>query len=300
MIVSYKWTAGLSLLLSSLTAAAAPAQLSLVVFDHDPLRTPTTSISEGSVGERLRWELDAPKFNGDAPGSLRALYRSDLPSARLGWSTTTPLTERDAFTLWTIVTIESEDFAADPFGFHQISWGLWNAGTTGLQRTGTPTNFAADTFDLLEWDYFPNVSPFFGGPFVTPTAFGAANRQDPFFDLFGAFTNVSFGSVEYPLPLDQPLLVSLEHDPTTQRLRTQIWLIAADGSLQLAVDATALAAIDALPLAQFDLTRFGLTLWQDGFTGPTPSLQAVVRFEAIGLWLGSLPLEITDIGRLLQ
>jgi hypothetical protein len=299
MTVRFWLAAGLTLL-ASLAADAARPQFLRVVFDHDPLRAASGSISEGSVDERLRWERDAPRFRGDAPGSLRALYRSDLPPARLGWPTATPLTERDAFTLWTIVTIESEGFAADPFGFHQISWGLWNAGTTGLQRTGTPTQSAADTFDLLEWDYFPNISPFFGGPFVSPTALGAANRRDPLFELFGAFTNASFGSVEYALPLDQPLLVSLQHDPTTQQLRTQIWLVDGDGSLQLAADATAHAAIDALPLAQFDLTRFGLTLWQDGFTGPTPSVQAIVRFEAIGLWLGPFPLETAHIGRLLR
>ena len=87
---------------------------------------------------------------------------------------------------------ETPRLAADPNGFFQISWGLWSSTTTGLERTGNPASFAGDTFELLEFDYFPNASPFFGGPFLSPTAFGVANPDAPGFEGQGSFANAAF------------------------------------------------------------------------------------------------------------
>src|SRR5256886_621647 len=114
------------------------------------------------------------------------------------------------FDFGAILTIRSQGFFADPDGFSQIAFGLWNAARTGLKRT----SFPSDSFDLVEFDYFPNVTPF-GGPFVSPTVFGG-NVAD------NAFFNFAFNSAETTLPLDTPLLVQCHYNAALRRLNVKV------------------------------------------------------------------------------
>lgn len=265
--------------------ATSPSRAVVVSFERDPLAS-KLAVRDGDVASRVRWQDDAPAFRGDRRGSISAHFDARADVARLGWVLPQPLDERDSFTLYALATIEPEGFFADPNGYFQISWGLWNSATTGTDRTGSPDNFAADSFDLVEFNYFPNESPFFGGPFVTPTVLGGADRKNPLFEFLGAFANSSFGSSQVSLPLGVPLLIATRHDAEQQALTTRVWRIASDGSLEEIVDARAQAPLATLSRPQFTLDRFGLTLWHDGFSGETPALDARVTFQGLGVWIG--------------
>ncbi len=280
-------------LLLSLGGAAAPAAAQLakpggsaILFRSDPLADPALLL-DGAALERIAWRLDAPAFAGDAPGSLRAVYDSRLPAGRVGWRLPAPFTRHDPFTAFAVLVVESEGFEADPFGFFQISWGLWSAERTGLDRTGSPDDLAGDTFELLEVDYFPNVSPFFGGPFLAATAFGAAHRSDPAFEFLGSFVNFTFGAVQAELPRDVPLLVVLEHRALQGALVVSVHRIEPDGSVLPVPGALAVAPLAGLALPEYELDALGLTLWQDGWEGgDPPSLRASVVYHALGVHAG--------------
>jgi hypothetical protein len=265
-------------------APRAPGSV-IVWFDSDPLAG-RVAIPEGAVHERLTWHADRPLFPGDHPGSLTARYLATAEPARLGYRLPTPITEQDPFTLYALVTLRAERFGADPFGFFQISWGVWNSITTGWERTGTASNFASDTFDLLELDYFPNESPFFGGPFLGPTLLAAADRANPSFGPLGAFANSAFASTMVRLPFESPLLVALDHDPQRMTLGVRVWRLSPDGTPIEWEQARSEAPLSSLSRASFSFDRFGLTLWRDGFSTSTPSLDADVRFELLGAWRG--------------
>ena len=271
----------------------------VLLFDSDPIYAAET-ILDGEVLPRLAWNDDAPAFPGDSPGSLAALYDSRLAPGRIGWRLPGgPWTEDDPFVAAAVFVIDPEGFVADPFGFFQISWGLWNSETTGLQRTGNFENFAGDTFDLIEFDYFPNVSPFFGGPFLSPSMFGRANLDDPLFDLFGSFANVSFGSVEAELPLGEPLLAVLEHRPADSALVVSALRITAEGGLLPVPGAVTVVPLQFLSLREYAVDTLGLTLWHDGFGGESPSLRARVVFHALTARPGLpvTPQELLNVAR---
>lgn len=285
-------------LLALLTVAGEPApspETPLTFFRSSPLLDAAVDL-EGAVFERLWWNADAPVFAGDAAGSLSALYDATLPPARIGWPLPRPWTEADDFVAAAIFVIDPQDFVADPFGFFQISWGLWNSGTTGFERTGTPESFAGDTFELIELDYFPNVSPFFGGPFLAPSVFGEADRDSPLFPFLGSFANLGFASVPAELPADVPLLALLEHRPRDGVAVVSVHRITASGSTVPVPGALGVAPLDRMPLRSYTVDRVGLTLWRDGFSGPSPSVRATLRYHAIGARGGRplLPSELAD------
>jgi hypothetical protein len=243
-------------------------------FETDPIAD-STAVVAGQVLDRLAWQPDDPAFPGDPAGSLRALYDSSLPAGWFGLPLEATLTDRDTFTAAAAFVIDSEGFAADPDGFFQISWGLWNVGTTGLNRTGSLTSFAADTFELIEFDYFPNVSPFFGGPFLAPAVFGAPVGSD----AFGNFT--SLFDLEVELPLDIPLLAVLEHRPDADAVVAQVYRIVDARTVVPVNGAVGSAPLDFLTERDYEVNVIGLTLWNDGFGGPTPALQASVDFHKL-------------------
>jgi hypothetical protein len=193
------------------------------------------------------------------------------------------LNHADAFRAAAVFVIEPDGFQADPFGFFQMSWGLWNTRTTGLDRTGSLTSLASDTFELLEFAYFPNVSPFFGGPFLSPSAFGVANDEDPLFDFLGGFVNFAFASVPVELPLGEPLSAVLSHLPAEGVMVVTVRRIDAGGRLVPLPGAVAVVPLDSLPVREYSVDTIGLTLWHDGFGGDTPSLRADVVFHELSV-----------------
>jgi hypothetical protein len=276
--------AGLSAVLLVVSAVAddhissedhGAARIALVrYFDEDPLTDPA-AIHAGDALDRLQWQADPAAFPGDRPGSLRAIYDSSRPAGWFGFRLPGEFLADDTFSAAAAFVIESDSFAADPNGFFQISWGLWNAEHTGLERTGSFADFAADTFQLIEFDYFPSVSPFFGGPFLSPGIFGS----DVSGDAFSNFSSL-FG-LEVGLPFDVPLLAVIEHRPDLDVVVLSVHRIVDSGRVVPLNGAVGSAPLAFLALREYDLNTIGLTLWTDGFGGSTPAVVATLDFHAL-------------------
>ncbi len=260
-------------------------------FVTDPRLDPD-AVANAAALDRLEWQSDDAVFPGDAPGSLTALYDANLPAGLFGFGLPAPLSVDDTFTAAAAFVINSEGFSADPNGFFQISWGLWNSTATGLDRTGSFVNFAADTFELIEFDWFPNVSPFFGGPFIAPSVFGVEVDGD-------AFNNFSslFG-LQVNLPFDVPLLAVLEHRPDVDALVLSVHRIVDAGRVVPLDAAVGVARLDFLAMRDYDVDTIGLTLWNDGFGGATPAVVATLDFHALTAvsGLADRPEEMLSVG----
>jgi hypothetical protein len=244
----------------------------IVDFARDPLQDPN-AIWEGDAFERVSWEPSPARFPGDAPGHAAALYRSDRPAGRLGWALPQALGREDTFTAAAVIVLDPDHFEADPMGFFQVSWGLWNSGRTGMDRSGGPQT-KADTYQLLEWDYFPNVSPFFGGPYLSPSVFGVKLPGDP-----DAFANFSFASTETSLPLGVPLLTTIEHRAGLGAAVVSVQEVTPDGALIPINGAMAVVPLDWLVEESYALDRAGLTMWRNGFEEPGGDAQLDARIE---------------------
>src|SRR6185503_7451590 len=143
----------------ALGGAVSPAGAQLVErFGSDPLERTGGIVfyPEGNVAARFDYVMDGPHFPTDRPGTLRVLYDTTLPAGRISTPIGRVLTSGDEFEFGAILTIRSEGLFADPNGFSQVAFGLWNAHTTGMNRAGFPS----DAFDLVGFDYFPNVGEF--------------------------------------------------------------------------------------------------------------------------------------------
>ena len=57
-------------------------------------------------------------------------------------------------------------------------------------------------------------------------------------------------------------------------------IVGADGVLPLQ-GAVGLVPLDLLSLRDYEVDAVGLTLWNDGFSGPTPSLTATLTYHAL-------------------
>ena len=254
--------------LPSPSAAAGPTLVERLT--SDPQADPS-AVVEGDAAARLQYLAgEAPRFPGDRPGTLRVLYDTTLPAARLSWPLGTVLSAADPFEFGAVLTIRSDGFFADPAGFSQIAFGLWNGHTTGLDRTGFPS----DAYDLVEFDYFPNVGEF-GGPFLSPTVFGG-NVGD------NAFFNFTFASAEIALPLDVPLLCHGVYDPETRRLTVSVARHTTGTTFAPIPGAS--VTLDASTLDPgFLLDSLGLAGYDEGFA----SLHAVVDYDL--LFAGPIP-----------
>jgi hypothetical protein len=236
----------------------------------DPLAG-TAFQPEGDVASRFTWlGHERPHFPGDRPGTLRVLYDTTLPTGRISAPFGGVLSTDGDFEFGAILTIRSAGFHADPQGFSQIAFGLWNAHTTGLGRT----LFPSDTYDLVEADYFANVTDF-GGPFLSPSVFGGGSGGN-------AFDNFAFQSAGTTLPFDTPLLVQGTYDAATERLTLEA---------SRYVSAAAFAPIPGA-VTQVDLSRLhpaflvdviGIAAYGEGW----PSLRAEVDYDLI--YVGALP-----------
>jgi hypothetical protein len=226
---------------------------------------------EGDVASRFAFlGHERPHFTGDRPGTLRVLYDTTLPTGRISAPFGGVFSTDASFEFGAILTIRSAGFHADPQGFSQIAFGLWNGHTTGSGRT----LFPSDSYDLVEADYFANVTDF-GGPFLSPSVFGGGAGGN-------AFDNFAFQSVETALPFDTPILVQGRYDAATERLT----LSASRGSSGITFTPIPGAA------AQVDLSHLhpgfladavGIAAYGEGW----PSLRAEVDYDL--LYVGALP-----------
>ena len=264
----------LAVFLLILSAGAGLARADVVErFNRNPLvgRGGNRFFTEGDPGERFTFmKRTPPRFPGDGRGSLRVLYDTTRPQARISTPLGAMVSFDDDFQFGAILTIRSENFFADPNGFSQIAFGLWNSSTTGFGRT----LFPSDSFDLLEFDYFPNLTSF-GGPFVTPSLFGGEVGGNAFF-------NFTFLSAETALPLDVPLLCQFVHDGATRRLTLRIGRLESGATFReipgsrISIDTGALDPT-------FLVDVLGIAAYFEGFA----SLRASVDYDL--LYFGDLP-----------
>jgi hypothetical protein len=259
-----------------LAAVPAPARAATLVerFEADPLAGQGANpfFAEGEVAAHFAFRpAERPHFPGDRPGTLRVTYDTTLPSARMATPLGGVLTADADFDFGAILTIRSGGFAADPNGFSQITFALWNSVTTGMNRTGFPS----DSFDAVEFDYFPNVGEF-GGPFLSPSVFGGDVGAG------NAFFNFTFGSRELALPPDVPLLCRFHHDAATRRLTLTVSRHSTGVFFEPIPGAVATVDLSSLrPGFQVDVA--GIMAWYEGWA----SLRAEVDFDL--LYVGSLP-----------
>ncbi len=253
--------AALAAISITLQNPAVSAAMLVEEFDDDPFvdhGDGSPVFVPGGPEAAFQYDPTSPSaFAGDPVGSLLARYDTVEPTARAFTLLPRPLTAAEPFEISAIFSIRSENFFADPSGFAQIAFGLMNSQTTGDERTGNLADFSADTFDTLEFDYVPNVSPFFGGPFTGGAAFGGAAGED-------AFLNFTFVTVPLDLPLDQPVEARLSHLPDQGRIDISVSRILPDGSRQdllaspLVLDTSILS-----PTFLFD--GAGIFVYHDGF-----------------------------------
>ncbi len=258
-----------------LFCAASPASAAIVErFEEDPLAGAGSRIFfiEGEAAARFtHLPNERPHFPGDRRGTLRVLYDTTAPQARISTPLGEVLSVDDDFTFGAILTIRSEGFFASPDGFSQIAFGLWNSMTTGLNRTGFP----ADTYDLVEFDYFANAGEF-GGPFLSPSIFGG-NVAD------NAFFNFAFQSSEVALPLDVPLLCTITYSAAERRLRVTVAAHERGIHFREVADASVLVDLSILN-PTFLVDSLGIAAY---FEGVVSSLRAQVDYDL--LFFGSLP-----------
>ena len=253
--------------------AASPVTATVFVerFTSDPLAG-TRFLPEGDVASRFTFlGHERPHFMGDRPGTLRVLYDTTLPTGRLSASFGDVLSTDASFEFGAILTIRSAGFHADPQGFSQIAFGLWNGHTTGLGRT----LFPSDTYDLVEADYFANVTDF-GGPFLSPSVFGGAPAGG------NAFDNFAFQSVETALPFDAPMLVQGRYDAATGRLTLSASRVSS--GVTFAPIPGAVIEVDLAHLhPAFLVDVIGIAAYGEGW----PSLRAEVDYDLV--YVGALP-----------
>jgi hypothetical protein len=141
---------------------------------------------------RFVWNSSVPAaYTGDAPGELDVHLDSSLPTVRFQRPLGVTLTDTNDFTLMARFSFTVTSALSDQQ--MEMAFGLVNSKLTGGDRTGSSTNSSSDnTFSTVEFDYFPNVSPDYGGPNLTPTVFGAQANADAY--AFGNFATI-FGDV---------------------------------------------------------------------------------------------------------
>ncbi len=273
-------TLGTTLVTALLFASALSALAGeTIVLDlrRDPIdggRVPTSMFVEGP--EAFVFDPAVPAaHHGDRPGALIASYDSTQATSRAVLPLERSYTEADDFLFGAVLTVRGEGFEPDPFGFHPITFSLINDATTGFDRTGDLLDFRADAFDALEFAWFPQVSPLFGGPFLAPGAFGSAVGDD-------AFANFAFASVPFDLGTDVPRLVTVEHDASARILTVTVHDLSERGEPVPIPGGS--VEVDLSGLTGFDVNALAVTAYEDGFnvfSSSGRSLRADVEYHRL-------------------
>jgi hypothetical protein len=272
-----KIAAPLALFLTLGTVAHAREEATFT-FRHDPDREGL--LVQGADDGRFAFTRGKP---------LVTTLDSNAPGSRL----LAPLPfQLDGATSFVIeVDLALDDVEASPDDFFQVSLGLVNAATTGLNRTGTslpaPPFFVddADCHDMVEIAYFPNVTSF-GGPFLQPAVFGG-DVGSPFANFAANFGSSSDLGDNGPgeiteLPQGVPLRVRAVHDACAQRLVTRVY--GRDGGREVEL-ATGLLPVDLAfvnATATFVVDAFAVNAFSDlaDFDPSTRSLSARLTLES--------------------
>jgi len=267
-----------ALVLALLAPHAALAGAVILDFRNDPDSSTTgpSLVVEGPGASAVDYLGDTPRaFASDRRGALSATYDAAHPSTRAVADLGGYYTETDDFVFGAVLKLDSATLHADPFGFHPISLSLVNQATTGFDRTGDLGDFRADVFDTVEIAYFPQVSPLFGGPFLSPSVFGEAISDD-------AFANFAFATSEVSIPLDVPVLLVGEHLAAERKLVVTVHAIDADGKPSMVPGSRTEASTASV--TGFAVDGLAITAYEDGFNVFSPSglsLHAEASYERL-------------------
>ncbi|MBI3449592.1 MAG: hypothetical protein HY049_11845 [Acidobacteria bacterium] len=262
------------------TLAPTNAHAGAVVLD---LRTDPNLDVQGAGPATFAFDAStAAKFPSDASGSLVERFDSTHPSTRAVAALGASYTEADDFVFGAILSIRAAGFETDPFGFHPITFSLINSQTTGFNRTGNVADFRSDTFDTIDVAYFPQVSPFFGGPFLSPAVYGSAVSDD-------AFADFTFSSTQFELLPGATYLVTAEHSAADRSLVVTVYGLGA-GGLPVAIPGGR-TVVDLSILTGFSVDSVAITAYEDGFnvfTQSGRSVRADVDYDLLFFAPGSL------------
>ena len=276
----------------SLSAPAWGAITPLVEesFDTDPVTGGRAVVTAG----------DPSRFTFNNDGTLTAAYDSQLPTAKLAWDLGRTLHQNRDFSFTTSFTIQSAGFEAQENGFAQIGFGLVNSITTGNDRAGGGPA-GGDAFDVVSFDYFPNVSTFSAQTLgVTVVESDTGNGFFSVIDFpFGPESDLG---AESPLRLDTPLTAHIAYQASARTLTLTVstagGLIpinlvgqgdSGGGAGGLDDDTTTIEnrllqtsiLFDGVGFQGFSVDQFALTLWEDTFRFPAEvsSVKATVVFD---------------------
>lgn len=180
----------------------------------------------------------------------------------------------DGFEFTVTFRIRSEGFYADPNGFAQIAWGLVNSQTSGDDRAGGSAGPYA--YDCATFDFFPNVSPLYGGPTVGPTVIHSDDGEGFFANIdfsFGAETTIDTESGDETILLDTAYTALVAYSGADQTATVTLYqgdyalMINADGDGGYGGfdgDATTVQTILVID-NPFTVDTFALTAWQDTY-----------------------------------
>ena len=273
---------GLIFLIQGQVAAADLPSVSWTEnFATDPVAGARFSIPPGH---------NAARFTYDESGQfLRVHYDTFLPTAwylrELDSTGHLSFGSCDDFEFTVTFRIRSAGFFADPNQFAQIGWGLLNSATTGTDRSGGSAGPYA--FDCVSFDYFPNVSPIFGGPTLGPTMihsnvgqgyfsafefpFGAESTIDsPLGEQAPALDTTYSARVEY-FGGEQIAVLSMSQGSTPQNINND----GSGGPGGPDGDFTTIQTSIFLP-DPVSVNSFALTAWQDTFNTASSSVVADV------------------------
>jgi len=157
------------------------------------------------------------------PGKITSHYDSGLDTALLKWSLDTTLTTADDFRFEVDFQILSSGFVAlpDTNPFAQISFGLANATTTGLNRL-------SNSRDIAMVDYFPSESTFFDGlPALGPVMIESSGDffsaiEYPFEAEAGLDDISQAGDPDERPPLDMLLTAIFVYEAASRKMTLQI------------------------------------------------------------------------------
>lgn len=259
---------GIAALAGTLSAQAADIAWTESFLD-DPVAANRFTIPGGHDPARF-------SYDGGAP-SLTVHYNSSEPTAwyqrPIDAQTPRALGRCDDFELRVTLRIRSDGFIADPNAFAQIAWGLINSQTTGEDRSGGSAG--PYSYDLVTFDYFPNVSTF-GGPTLGATILHTDTGMGFFssFDFpFGTESDIDSDLGDVGPALDTLHTASVAYDSGAQT--ATLTLDGPGGAVGINADGTGGAGgPDGDPTtiqttmfvdAPFEVDTFALTAWEDTF-----------------------------------
>lgn len=228
-------------------------------------------------------------------GALTVHVNSSLPTVRLDRPLGVTLDDTSSFVLSARFSFSIPTGGAPGDQASQIAFALTKHLVTGGDRTGSNANFSSDnTFDTVEFNYFPNVSTSFGGPSLSPAVFGGSVAPDAFSNfssIFGSASNLgdNISPAITALPQNTTLEAHLAYNGTTKLVTLAMYQVAGDNSLTLL--STGLTPLDLAANGTgydasnpFQVDTLSILTYNDGFTtSQTPSLKADITYQSISL-----------------